>query len=86
LFNHASGSALLTLIAHATEGTIETSTLWQTTTDTTRMTWLYCLVWCLVAVGLLVFDRRLWTKPPAQVDDLYRAGTRVGVKEDVSHS
>jgi len=50
------------------------------------MTWLYCLVWCLVAVGLLVFDRRLWTKPPAQVDDLYRAGSRVGVKEDVSHS
>ena len=29
LFNHASGSSLLTLIAHATEGTIETSTLWQ---------------------------------------------------------
>ena len=28
LFNHASGSSLLTLIAHATEGTIETSTLW----------------------------------------------------------
>jgi hypothetical protein len=28
LFNHASGSALLTLIAHAANGTIETSTLW----------------------------------------------------------
>ena len=28
LFNHAAGSSLLTLIAHATEGTIETSTLW----------------------------------------------------------
>src|ERR671916_2111928 len=56
LFNHASGSSLLTLIAHATEGTIETSTLWQAGVDTARMTWLYCLVWCLIALGLLVFD------------------------------
>jgi hypothetical protein len=37
LFNHASGSALLTLIAHATNGTIETSTLWPAGADTTRM-------------------------------------------------
>jgi uncharacterized protein len=76
LFNHASGSSLLTLIAHATEGTVETSTLWQTSADTTRMTWLYSLVWCLVAIGLLVFNRRFWTKPPAQVDDPDRVGTR----------
>ena len=69
LFNHASGSSLLTLIAHATEGTIETSTLWQAGADTTRMTWLYSLVWCLVALGLLVFDRRFWTEPPAVVDE-----------------
>jgi hypothetical protein len=27
------------------------------------------LVWCLVAIGLLVFDRRLWTRPPEPVDD-----------------
>ena len=78
LFNHASGSSLLTLIAHATEGTIETSTLWQSTADTTRLTWLYCLVWCLVAIGLLVFNRRFWTKPLAQVDDRDRADTRDG--------
>ena len=68
LFNHASGSSLITLIAHATEGTIETSTLWQAAGDTTRMTWVWCLVWCLVALGLLVFDRRFWTKPPAAAD------------------
>ena len=69
LFNHASGSSLLTLIAHATEGTIETSTLWQAAADTARMTWLYSVVWCAVAIALLVFDRRLWTRPPAPVDD-----------------
>jgi len=44
LFNHASGSSLITLIAHATEGTIETSTLWQADADMTRWAWLYGLV------------------------------------------
>ena len=78
LFNHASGSALLTLIAHATNGTIETSTLWQAGADTTRMVWLGTLVWCLFAIGLLVFNRRFWTKPPAPVDDLDRADIRDG--------
>ncbi|HET9647987.1 MAG TPA: CPBP family glutamic-type intramembrane protease [Microlunatus sp.] len=73
LFNHASGSALITLIAHATEGTIETSTLWPTQADTSTMTWLYTLVWCAVALGLLVFDRRFWTVPPAQ-----QSATRAG--------
>jgi membrane protease YdiL (CAAX protease family) len=78
LFNHASGSALLTLIAHATNGTIETSTLWPAGADTTRMFWLGTLVWCLFAIGLLVFNRRFWTQPPAEVDDLDHAGTRDG--------
>jgi hypothetical protein len=64
LFNHASGSALLTLIAHAAEGTIEGSTLWAAEADTTRMAWLYSLVWCAVALGLLIFNRRFWTRPP----------------------
>src|SRR5829696_429459 len=76
LFNHASGSALLTLIAHATEGVIETSTLWQASADTTRMTWLYSLVWCAVAIGLLVFNRRFWTIPPAQIDDRDNSAAR----------
>ena len=77
LFNHALGSSLLTLIAHAANGVIETSTLWQAGADTTRMTWLYSLVWCLVALGLLVFNRGFWTKPPAaQVDELDHAPKR----------
>jgi len=78
LFNHASGSALLTLIAHAINGTIETSTLWQAGADTTRMIWLYSLVWCLVAIGLLVFNRWFWTISPAQADDRDRVGTGAG--------
>jgi hypothetical protein len=77
LFNHASGSSLLTLIAHAAEGVIETSTLWQASADITRMSWLYSLVWCAVALGLLVFDRRFWTMPPASVDQEDRSATPV---------
>ena len=82
LFNHASGSALLTLIAHAAEGAIETSTLWQADADATRMTWLYPLVWCIVAVALLVFNRRFWTKPPALIDERDNSAARAGPRSD----
>jgi hypothetical protein len=34
----------------------------------------------VVALGLLVFDRRLWTKPPGPVDDLDRVDARVESK------
>jgi CAAX protease family protein len=78
LFNHASGSALLTLIAHATEGTIETSALWQATADTIRMMWIDSIMWFAFAIGLLIFNRRFWTQPPAQVDGPDPARTRVG--------
>jgi hypothetical protein len=67
LFNHASGSALLTLIAHAAEGTIESSALWAAEVDTTRMIWIWTLLWCTVALGLLIFNRRFWTRPPITV-------------------
>ncbi len=82
LFNHASGSSLLTLIAHATEGTIETSTLWQASADTTRMTWLYCLTWCVVAMALLVLDRRFWTRPPSTTPDVDRVAEPVEAEAD----
>ena len=68
LFNHASGSSLLTLIAHAAEGTIETSTLWPADADVSRMAPLYCLVWCAVAAALLLADRRFWTRPTPAAD------------------
>ena len=77
LFNHASGSSLLTLIAHATEGTIETSTLWPSAADTWRMSLLYGVVWTAFAIGLLVFDRKLWTRPPAQVAERTEPGAPV---------
>ena len=75
LFNHASGSSPMTLIAHATEGTIETSTLWPDAADTASLTWLYCVVWSVVALALLVFDRNFWTSPPVPADDQSDTGT-----------
>lgn len=68
LFNHAAGSSLLTLIAHAAEGTIETSALYQAAEDTSRLMWLNSLVWCMVALTLLLVSRRFWTRPPAPAD------------------
>ena len=77
LFNHAGGSSLLTLIAHATEGVIETSTLWPDAADAARMTWLYSLVWGLVALALLAFNRTFWTAPPVPHPEPADAPTRL---------
>jgi membrane protease YdiL (CAAX protease family) len=61
LFNHASGSALLTLIAHGTEGGVETNSLWGPGADLERLNYVYAAVWCLVALTLLALSRRFWT-------------------------
>ncbi len=65
LFNHASGSSLLTLIAHGVEGGVEISSLWGAGADLERLNWTYAIAWCLVALALLVFDRRFWVRQSA---------------------
>ena len=68
LFNHAAGSVLLTLIAHGVEGSVETNSLWSGA-DLERLNWTYALVWCLVALGLVVVDRRFWAhRDPGRPD------------------
>ena len=62
LLNHASGSVLITLIAHGTEGGVETNSLWGPGADLEQLNFVYATVWCLVALGLLVLDRRFWTQ------------------------
>ncbi len=84
LFNHASGSSLITLIAHGTEGSIDSSSLWSSATDTTRETWLYCVVWCAVAVVLLIGSRRFWTRraAPNTIDSV--SASTAQVRADVA--
>jgi uncharacterized protein len=64
LFNRASGSSLLTLIAHGAEGSILLSSLWPAGADLERLNYLYAIVWSIVALALLVFDRGFWTRRP----------------------
>ena len=63
LFNHASGSVLLTLIAHAVEGSLQTEMYWSTGPAAPRTTLLYAAFWCVVAVVLVLADRKLWWPP-----------------------
>ena len=60
LFNHASGSSLLTLIAHGVEGGVQNGSFWAGGPDLERLHWTYAAAWCLVALLLLVFDRKFW--------------------------
>jgi hypothetical protein len=57
LFNHAGGSSLITLIAHGTEGSVR---LGLTGADAARQAWIYLVVWSVVALALLIGDRRWW--------------------------
>jgi uncharacterized protein len=63
LFVHSGGSVFITILAHATEGVIGRGFVG---TDRfvggheTNWVLLYTAGWCAVAIGLLVFDRKLW--------------------------
>ena len=60
LFNHADGSSLITLIAHGVEGGIETNSLWGPGADLVRLNYAYAAMWVLIALSLLILDRRFW--------------------------
>jgi uncharacterized protein len=67
LFVHSGGSVLITILAHSTEGTIGrefTGTNGFVGADKTHWILLYTAGWCVVAVGLILFDRRLWLGSP----------------------
>jgi membrane protease YdiL (CAAX protease family) len=64
LFDHAAGSSFITLIAHATEGSLNIDGLYpQGSTDATRAVVVNLLLWCAVAISLLVAYRWFWTGP-----------------------
>ena len=76
LFDHAAGSALLTLIAHAAEGSVNIDGLYpRDSADATRAVVVNLLLWCAVAIALLLVNRRFWTSP-APDDAACRMGQR----------
>jgi len=69
LFNRTGGSVLLTIIAHVTEGCINIQSLWPAGADADREIWTYLVAWTLLAVALLIFDRKSWrTAPESAID------------------
>lgn len=69
LFNRSGGSVLLTLIAHATEGSVNIHAMWPVGPYTERLSWLWLLAWILLVVILLIFDRKSWrTAPESAID------------------
>ena len=72
LFDHAAGSSLITLIAHAAEGSINVDGLYPAgSAHATRAVVANLLLWCAVTVTLIAVNRRFWTSPapaPARED------------------
>ena len=69
LFNRTGGSVLLPLIAHVTEGCVNTQALWPAGPNADREEWTWLIAWALLVVALLIFDRRSWrTAPESAID------------------
>jgi hypothetical protein len=54
---------LITLLSHAVQGTITIGGLWSVGADFARANLLIGVVASVVAVGLVVFDRKAWSTP-----------------------
>ena len=63
LFNHTGGSVLMTVISHASQGTIQIGALWSVGADFAQANLLFGVVSSAVAIGLVVFDRKAWRAP-----------------------
>jgi uncharacterized protein len=65
LFNHTGGSVLMTVVAHASQGTIQIGALWSASADFAQAMLLNSIVLSVLAIGLVVFDRKAWLGPAA---------------------
>jgi membrane protease YdiL (CAAX protease family) len=73
LYNRSRGSVLMTLMAHAAEGVfLSVAMAGFAGAHVMQLFWLYSALWCVAAVGLVLFDRSVWRarKPvaPASVE------------------
>jgi uncharacterized protein len=64
LFDRGGQSALLTLLAHAVEGGGWVRDLWAPGNDRDAVMLTHAVAWCLVALVLLLVDRRFWVQHP----------------------
>jgi CAAX protease family protein len=63
LFDHAWGSVLIPLLAHAVEGGFRLTTdVWPMPDDLTRAQAIYAVVWFMIGVAVVVFDWRFWQR------------------------
>ena len=65
LFNHTGGSVLITLVSHATQGTIQIGAPWSASADVAQAFLVYAVVASAVAIGLVIFDWKAWRGPAA---------------------
>jgi len=65
LFNHTGGSVLMTIVLHATEGTIHPNELWSVGAAAAQVQAIYPVVWFAMAIGLVIFDWKFWRGPAA---------------------
>src|ERR671912_1288703 len=65
LFNHTGGSVLMTVISHASQGTIQIGALWSASADFAQAMLLNSIVLSVLAIGLVIFDRKAWLGPAA---------------------
>jgi uncharacterized protein len=65
LFNRTGGSVLMTIVSHGVQGTITIGGLWSVGADFARANLLTGIVLLVVAIGLVVFDRKAWRAPAA---------------------
>ena len=69
LFNRTGGSGLLTLVFHATEGSVRLSQLGFTEADFGRQAVVYGILWFLVAAALIALDRPAWRQAAPEAID-----------------
>jgi CAAX protease family protein len=80
LFNHTGGSVLITIVSHATQGTITIGGFWSAGSDLAQANLLFGVVASAVAIALVVFDWKAWRGPapaPATVQLAYEGESRV---------
>jgi len=80
LFNRTGGSVLMTIVAHATEGTIQPNEFWAAAAPGAQASLIYDVVWIVVAISLVVLDWQFWRGPapaPATVQPAYGGESRV---------